>query len=205
MLLAFFQRKRQSKGHRKALFRQFDGRRHHAFPGHAAIMLKGIQQARNRSRHTGRSAAIARAVAVDVAGLIEEHIFRSRGGCRFAVVDRGEFLSGSERDQHETAAADVAGLRMRHRERKPGCYRRVHRVAARFQNINAHLRRNLFLRSHHSMLAYHGMEARVGSDEGSGGGVIRPLRKKLRRRGNERQKRDRGENRGSSLEGHVHP
>ena len=47
--------------------------------------------------------------------------------------------------QHEAAAADIAGLRMRHREREADRDRGVDCIAAGFENIDPHMGRALFL------------------------------------------------------------
>ena len=73
---------------------------------------------------------------------------RRRG---FAIVDRGIFARLAEVDHHEAAAADIAGARISHRQRKADRNRRVDRVAAAIQNFNADTRGALLLRHHHAV------------------------------------------------------
>ena len=60
-------------------------------------------------------------------------------------------------DHHETAAADVAGARIGHGQRKAGGDRGIDRIAALSQNIGADLRRELFLRHHHAVFGRNGV------------------------------------------------
>ena len=73
---------------------------------------------------------------------------RRRG---FAIVDRG-IVAGRLVDQHETAAAEIAGARIGHGERKACGNRGIHRIAALPQNVGADARRGRFLRHHHAVL-----------------------------------------------------
>ncbi len=79
--------------------------------------------------------------------------------------------------QHEAAAADIAGLRMRHREREADRDRGIDCVAAGFENLHAHVGRALFLARHHAVLRQNGEEARrIGEDRrlrGRGGLGVR--------------------------------
>ncbi len=45
-------------------------------------------------------------------------------------------------DQHEAAAAEIAGARIGHRQRKADGDRGIHRIAALPQNVDADARRN---------------------------------------------------------------
>ena len=54
-------------------------------------------------------------------------------------------------DQHESAAADIAGARISHRHRKSDRDRRIHGIAALLQNIDADTRRERLLRHHHAV------------------------------------------------------
>ena len=68
----------------------------------------------------------------------------------------------AEMDHHEAAAADIAGARIGHRQRKAGGDRGIHRIAALPQDIGADLRRELFLRHHHAVFGRNGVN-RAGS------------------------------------------
>ena len=54
-------------------------------------------------------------------------------------------------NHHETAATDISGARISHRQGKPGRDRRIHGVAALPQDVCAELRSDLFLRDHHAV------------------------------------------------------
>ena len=54
-------------------------------------------------------------------------------------------------DHHEAAAADIAGARIGHGQRKAGRDRRIDRIAALPQEVGADLGRDLLLRHHHAV------------------------------------------------------
>ena len=54
-------------------------------------------------------------------------------------------------DDHESAAADIAGARIGHGHGEPGRDRRVDRIAAALQNVGADARGNRLLRHHHAV------------------------------------------------------
>ena len=64
-------------------------------------------------------------------------------------------LRRGEMDQHEAAAADVAGARIGDREREADRDRGVDRVAAALQNVDADARGARLLRHHHAVLRRH--------------------------------------------------
>ena len=59
-------------------------------------------------------------------------------------------------DHHEAAAADVAGARIGHGQRKAGGDRGVDRIAALPQDVGADLRGEFFLRHHHAVFGRNG-------------------------------------------------
>ena len=69
-------------------------------------------------------------------------------------------------NHHEAAAADVAGARIGHGQRKAGSDRGVDRIAALPEDIGADLRSELFLRHHHAVFG------RNGANGGELGGRI---------------------------------
>ena len=79
---------------------------------------------------------------------IEVHVTRraARGG--LAVVERMHLALGGA-DDHEPAAADVAGFGVDHRERQPDRHCRVHRVAASAQDVPPDLARQRMTGDHH--------------------------------------------------------
>ena len=67
--------------------------------------------------------------------------------------------------QHEPAAAEIAGLRQRHREREADRDRRIDGVAAALQNVEADVRRKRLLARDNAMLGIDRMQpVHVGID-----------------------------------------
>ena len=80
---------------------------------------------------------------------IQEHVARRLPRRLLAVVD-GDRLAGlRDVDEHEAAAAEIAGLRQRHREREADRDRRIDGVAAALQDIDADIGRERLLARHH--------------------------------------------------------
>ncbi len=203
-LVAFLQRIGEPIGDRKAFLGQLDRRRQHLLARQGAIMLQRVEQARHRAGHARRGAAIAGAVPVHIATLVQEHVLGGGGRCGLAVVDSRELLRGGERDQHEAAPADIARLRVRHGKSEAGRDSGIDRIAALLQNVHAHLRRNLFLRRHHPMPGDGGVKPRVVSERRSQR-VVRPLCMGGQERGRGRQQRGKRQNQGeASLEHRMH-
>src|SRR5207253_8970296 len=83
-----------------------------------AIALMRERKPRDGAGHADTERGVARLLRVDLALLIEKCVTRQRGGRGFAVVDRDRLVAAAKVHQHEAAAADIAGLRMRDRERE---------------------------------------------------------------------------------------
>ena len=167
-------------------------------------MLKRVEQARHRAGHARRGAAIAGAVAVDIAASVDEHILRGGGRRGLPVVDGRDLLHAFKRDQHEAAPADIARLRVRHGEREAGCDGGVHRIAARLQDVRAHLRGYSLLGRNHPMLGDDRVKPRFGSDPTQRRRDRSPAAHKPARRGGERQQRGQGDKQGSSHACRMH-
>src|SRR6185437_1156496 len=69
-----------------------------------------------------------------------------------AIVDRGVAVALGEMDDHETAAADVAGARIGDREREADRDRRVDGIAATVENLDADAGGALLLRDNHAVM-----------------------------------------------------
>ena len=95
-----------------------------------AVLLMRERQPRDRAGHADAERRIARLLRIGFALLVEEHVARHRGGRGLAIVDRDRLVARGEMHQHEAAAADIAGLRMRHGEREADRDRGIDRVAA---------------------------------------------------------------------------
>ena len=107
----------------------------------------------------------ARGQSLSSAVLGATHIARDRGGSSLAVINCDRLVARREIHQHETAAADIAGLRMRHRERKADRHRGIDGIAAGFENFDTDMRRELLLARHHAVLRNDRQETRrIGED-----------------------------------------
>ena len=119
-------------GDDKTVARQFDrwldDLRQREFAG--AVFFQRQRQARHGAGHADAERRIARFVGVGLAVGAEIHV--ARGSCRrgLAIVDRDVFVALGGMDHHEAAAADIAGARIGHGQRKAGRDRGVDRVAA---------------------------------------------------------------------------
>ena len=60
-------------------------------------------------------------------------------------------------DDHEAAAAEIAGARVGHRHGEADRDRGIHRIAASLQNVDTDARRQWLLRHHHAVTANGGL------------------------------------------------
>ena len=127
-----------------------------------AVFLVRERKPRDRAGHADAERRVARLARIGLALLVEEHVARHRGRRGLAVVDRDRLVAAREMHQHEAAAADIAGLRMRDGEREADRDRGVDRVAACLQDLDADARGVLLLRRHHAVAR----DAREGSAPG---------------------------------------
>ena len=147
----------------------------------------------DRARHADGERGIARFLRIGVALRIEKGFVRDRRRRGLAIVDRG-IVAGRLVDQHEAAAAEIAGARIGHRERKADRDRGIHRIAALLQNVDADARRDRFLRHHHAVLG----DDRLGMADL----LVAPRRGRQRERADKRKaKRREGSNVDATLRG----
>ena len=106
----------------KALFGKHGRWHDEGFPGELTKFAVGHRQAADGSRHAGDTMPVGRVAFI-------EHCFVGGGGGGFAIVDDGRRTRGGV-DEHETAAADVAGSWMRDGQGEGGGHGCVNRVAA---------------------------------------------------------------------------
>ena len=116
-----------------------------------AVLFERQRQSGDRPRHARGQPGIAGFLRVILAVPVEEHVARCRPRRGLAIIDRSCGAVG-EPDQHESAAAEIAGLRVRHRQRKGDRHRRIHGVAAAMQHLEPDVRRALLLAHDHRML-----------------------------------------------------
>ena len=155
-----------------------------------AVFAPGELEAGDGPRHADREARIARLERIGLAVGVEEHVLGRRRGRGLAVVDRDRLIAIGAMDQHEAAAADIAGARQGDGERKADRDRRIDGVAAALQDVEPDPRRRRLLGHDHAM---------PGDDRTRGGerGDDRAPDRRRRRRG--RGKGRRGRRGGSDL------
>ena len=106
-----------------------------------------------RAGHADREAAVARLLGIGLARLVQEHVAKGVAARLLAIVDRDRLAALGVMDDHEAAAAEVAGARQGHGERERDGRRRVHGVAAVLQHLEADPGRGRLLGRDHAALA----------------------------------------------------
>ena len=121
-------------------------------------------ETRDRAGHTRRQVPTRRQARYGLAGRIEIH--GARGGSRGRLAKIDERLAPiGHADQHEAPAAQIARLWKGHRQRVGGRHRRVDRVAAAPEHIDARLAREAMRGNHHAVLRSfrHGCRPQAGA------------------------------------------
>ena len=139
----------------KPLLRQLDRRREQVGERELAraVFLMRQRQPRHGAGHADGEPGVARLLRVGIA-LARRGTCRRGGGRRgLAVVDGGVAVAFGEVDHHEAAAADIAGARIGHGQRKADRDRGVDRVAAAVEDLDADAGGAAFLRHHHAVVA----------------------------------------------------
>ncbi len=138
--------------------RRFDqlGEREFAGP----VFFVRQRQSRDGAWHANGQGRVARFLRVGFAFLVEKHFLGRRGGCSFAIIDRGIFAGLGEMDDHEAAATDIAGARVSHGERKADRDRRIDRIAPAIKNFDADAGGALLLRDDHAVAGRDGLRRR---------------------------------------------
>src|SRR3984885_9291950 len=91
-----------------------DGSRKTGLPGKPAKARMQLPQARHSAGHAGSASTDQTRVRHDLAGRIHVHVRGSTAGSALAVVEEVSLAIDEQRS--EPAAAEVAGLRIGHRE-----------------------------------------------------------------------------------------
>jgi len=120
---------------REAFVGKFDRRRDEILPRQVAEAVVRELQAANGAGHARGEIAFVGQVDVDLA-VAQIHRARGFAGRLLAVVECRDLAVGGAHD-HESAAADVAGARMGHREREGGGDGSVHGIATSGENRGA--------------------------------------------------------------------
>ncbi len=113
-----------------ALAGETDRRGHHMCQSEPAVGLLRVDEPCDRAWNADRLVSRGREAGDDVALCVEIHSGASRGGGALAVVEEVR-LACLHADEHEAAAAEIAGLREDDGQRESDGDRRVHRVSAR--------------------------------------------------------------------------
>ena len=95
-----------------------------------AVFVERQREPRDGAGHADAERGIARFGGIGLAVGSEENIARGRRRCGLAIVDGDVLVALGEMDHHEAAAADIAGARIGHRQRKAGGDRGIDRIAA---------------------------------------------------------------------------
>ena len=69
--------------------------------------------------------------------------------------------------QHEAAAANISRRRMHHGQRESRSHRRIDGIAARLQDVHAHMRRQFVHAHHHPMRGMNRVNRRPGGNGGA--------------------------------------
>ena len=121
------------------------------------------RQAGDGSRHANREPGTARFFRIRISVLIEKDVLRGRFGGRFPIVDRNRAILTRQVYDHEAAAAQVPGAGQCHGECEANRDRRINRIAAAFENIDANLGGAGFLADHHPVRCHSGLSLRGSS------------------------------------------
>ena len=85
---------------------------------------------------------------------VKIHVSGGFAGCGFTEIEKGGSAIGLA-NQHEAAAADIAGRRMRYRQREADRNGSVHGISALLQNGKTHVGRKGLLRHYHAVFCLH--------------------------------------------------
>ena len=146
-----FQHFRQRLRHREALLRQLHRRSNHLGQRQAAPALLGVSQPGHRAGHAHRQVGVQRPAVNYLALSIQIHVAAGLGRRDLAEIQRNVAAALGVVQNHKAAAAQVAGVGQRHRQRKAHGHRGVYRVAALAQDVQAHLGGQALLGGHHAV------------------------------------------------------
>ena len=130
-----------------------------------AVFAPGELEARHRARHADSQARPARLERIGFTVGVEEHVLGRRRRRRLAIVDGDRLAEIGAVDQHEAAAADIAGARQGDREREADRHRRIDRIAAEAEHVPADPGGGRLLRDHHAVPCGDRKRGRRASDD----------------------------------------
>jgi len=152
---------RERLADREALARERDGRCEQRATLHRAVVIQRIGQAGHGARDADRRRREQRLVDDHPALVVEIHVARRRRRRGLAEVDRDVLAGLAVVQDHEAAAADVARVGQRHRQRETDRHGRIDRVAALAQHVHADVRGQRTRRADHAVQGVHRVEYRV--------------------------------------------
>ena len=127
-----------------------------------AVFFERERKPRDRSWHADGKPLLARFFRIGFAPRVQKNIL-GRGERRgLPVVDRDDPVAVGKPDQHETAAADIPGVRKRHRERETHRDRGIDGVAALPEDFDTDMARAFLVRHHHAARCGHGLRLQPG-------------------------------------------
>src|SRR5439155_6656595 len=132
---------RQTGVEREAVRCQLRRRYHHVTPRKTPVLAVREGESTHRSRDARRQIASRRKRAVDLAARVEVHRRCRTKGCTLAIID-GRRSAILETNNHESTPANVAGARVRDRERERSRHGRVNGVPAAPQDARPYIRRD---------------------------------------------------------------
>ncbi len=100
-----------------------------------AVFAPGELEAGDGSRHPDRESGVTRLERIGLAVGVEEHVFGGRRRRGLPVIDGDRLIEIGTMNQHEAAAAEVAGARQGDGEREADRDRRIDGVAPAFQDV----------------------------------------------------------------------
>ncbi len=106
---------------------------------HGAVLLERQGQAGHGAGHPGGTMGETRPLRDGIAVFVLEHGLGGGGRRGLAIVDGDDFVAVLVGDQHEAAAADIAGARLGNGQGEAGGDRGIHGVAAVGQDIPGNL------------------------------------------------------------------
>ena len=139
----------ETPGQRKTLHRQLHRWRHVFGPLFPPVLVDRDLEAAHRARHARRPPPLDAVLRQLTLG-IQIHVARRLLRRPLAKIDEGGAAVGHP-NQHVTAAADVAGVRMRDGHREADGDGRIHGVAAVLQYGDANVGGGGFHRHHHAV------------------------------------------------------
>jgi diadenosine tetraphosphatase ApaH/serine/threonine PP2A family protein phosphatase len=138
----------------KTLFGEADGRRHHLGELHRPVRAQGEVQTGDRAGNGDGATSDGRGLRVHAPVGAQIHFARRLLRGLLAVVHKAR-AAVRQAHEHEAPAADIAGFRLDHGERKRDRHGCVHGVAALLEGLDAGFGGKRFIAHHHGLSRAH--------------------------------------------------